>query len=156
MSNSLKQETLFISDLHISIEKPEITRRFISFLQERAQKVEALYILGDLFDSWIGDDDPTPPTNKIRKHLKQLTNSGTKVFMINGNRDFLLGSQFCKETGVTLLNEYTVIDLYGAPTLITHGDLLCTDDLPYQSFRKKSHTLNGNITCFQSLSLFDY
>jgi UDP-2,3-diacylglucosamine hydrolase len=140
MSNSLKQETLFISDLHISIEKPEITRRFISFLQERAQKVEALYILGDLFDSWIGDDDPTPPTNKIRKHLKQLTNSGTKVFMINGNRDFLLGSQFCQETGVILLNEYTVIDLYGTPTLITHGDLLCTDDLPYQSFRKKSHT----------------
>jgi UDP-2,3-diacylglucosamine hydrolase len=136
----LNQEILFISDLHISLEKPEITRRFLAFLQNRAPKAAAVYILGDLFDAWIGDDDPTPPNNKIRKQLKQLTDSGTPVYLQQGNRDFLLGKQFCLDTGVTLLDDYVVVDLYGTPTLLTHGDLLCTDDLPYQAFRAKSHT----------------
>ena len=133
-------ESLFISDLHISLEKPEITRRFLAFLQNRAPKAAAVYILGDLFDAWIGDDDPTPPNNKIRKQLKQLTDSGTQVYLQQGNRDFLLGKQFCRDTGVTLLDDYVVIDLHGTPTLLTHGDLLCTDDLPYQAFRAKSHS----------------
>ena len=136
----MNQEILFISDLHLSLEKPEITRRFLAFLQNRAPKAIAVYILGDLFDAWIGDDDPTPPNHKIRKQLKQLTDSGTQVFLQPGNRDFLLGKQFCQDTGVTLLDDYQVIDLYGTPTLLTHGDLLCTDDLPYQAFRAKSHT----------------
>jgi UDP-2,3-diacylglucosamine hydrolase len=136
----LNQEILFISDLHISLEKPEITRRFLAFLQNRAPKAAAVYILGDLFDAWIGDDDPTPPNNKIRKQLKQLTDSGTQVYLQQGNRDFLLGKQFCQDTGVTLLGDYHVIDLQGTPTLLTHGDLLCSDDLPYQAFRVKSHT----------------
>ena len=136
----MKQEILFISDLHISLEKPEITRRFLSFLTERAPKAAAVYILGDLFDAWIGDDDFTPPNNKIRTQLKQLTDSGTSVYLQQGNRDFLLGKQFSEDTGVTLINEYAVIDLYGTPTLLTHGDLLCTDDLSYQAFRAKSHT----------------
>jgi UDP-2,3-diacylglucosamine hydrolase len=136
----LNQEILFISDLHLSLEKPEITRRFLAFLQNRAPKAIAVYILGDLFDAWIGDDDPTPPNHKIRKQLKQLTDSGTQVFLQPGNRDFLLGKQFCQDTGATLLADYQVIDLYGTPTLLTHGDLLCTDDLPYQAFRAKSHT----------------
>ena len=135
----MNQEILFISDLHLSLEKPEITRRFLAFLQNRAPKAAAVYILGDLFDAWIGDDDPTPPNNKIRKQLKQLTDSGTQVYLQQGNRDFLLGKQFCQDTGVTLLDDYQVIDLYGTPTLLTHGDLLCTDDLPYQAFRAKSH-----------------
>jgi len=139
-SNPLNQEILFISDLHISLEKPEITRRFLAFLQNRAPKAAAVYILGDLFDAWIGDDDPTPPNNTIRKQLKQLTDSGTQVYLQQGNRDFLLGKQFCQDTGVTLLDDYAVIDLHGTPTLLTHGDLLCTDDLPYQAFRVKSHT----------------
>jgi UDP-2,3-diacylglucosamine hydrolase len=139
-SNPLNQEILFISDLHISLEKPEITRRFLAFLQNRAPKAPAVYILGDLFDAWIGDDDPTPPNNKIRRKLKQLTDSGTRVYLQQGNRDFLLGKQFCRDTGVTLLNDYQVIDLQGTQTLLTHGDLLCTDDLPYQAFRVKSHT----------------
>ncbi|MEI6705779.1 MAG: UDP-2,3-diacylglucosamine diphosphatase [Methylococcales bacterium] len=137
----MKKDILFISDLHLSLEKPEITRRFLSFLAGRAKKAKAVYILGDLFDTWIGDDDFMPPNNKIRQQLKQLTNSGTKVFLQQGNRDFLLGKRFAQDTGVTLLDEYAVIDLYGTPTLITHGDLLCTDDLPYQAFRVKSHTL---------------
>jgi UDP-2,3-diacylglucosamine hydrolase len=136
----MNQEILFISDLHISLEKPEITRRFFSFLRDRAPKAAAVYILGDLFDAWIGDDDPTPPNNSIRKQLKQLTSSGTKVFLQQGNRDFLLGKQFSEDTGVILLDEYAVIDLHGTQTLLTHGDLLCTDDLPYQAFRAKSHT----------------
>jgi len=137
----MKNEILFISDLHIALEKPEITRRFLKFLNERAPKAAALYILGDLFDVWVGDDDFTSPTKQIRTHLKQLTESGTKVFLQSGNRDFLLGEQFCQQTGVVLLGDYAVIDLQGTPTLLTHGDLLCTDDLPYQAFRVKSHSL---------------
>ncbi len=136
----MKQDILFISDLHIGFDKPEITQRFLFFLTNRAPKAAAVYILGDLFDVWVGDDDKTPPNNKIRKHLKQLTSSGTLVFLQPGNRDFLLGKQFCLDTGVTLLGDYAVIDLHGTPTLLTHGDLLCTDDLAYQAFRSKSHT----------------
>ena len=136
----MNQEILFISDLHISLEKPEITRRFLAFLKNRTTNASAVYILGDLFDAWIGDDDFTPPNNKIRKALKRLTNSGTRVFLQQGNRDFLLGRKFCQDTGVTLLDDYAVIDLFGTPTLLTHGDLLCTDDQAYQAFRTKSHT----------------
>lgn len=131
---------LFISDLHLSFDKPEITRHFLSFLDKHAKEAEALYILGDLFDAWIGDDDPTPPNGKIKRQLKKLTEAGTRVYLQTGNRDFLLGERFCRETGVSLLGDYAVIDLYGVPTLLTHGDLLCTDDLPYQAFRAKSHT----------------
>jgi len=136
----LKQDIIFISDLHISIEKTEITRRFISFLQNQALNASAVYILGDFFDSWVGDDDNTPPNKKIKQQLKKLTDSGTQVYLQQGNRDFLLGQQFCDEAGITLLDEYTVIDLFGVKTLLTHGDLLCTDDIPYQEFRKKSRT----------------
>jgi UDP-2,3-diacylglucosamine hydrolase len=137
----LTQEILFISDLHLALDKPEITLRFLNFLKNRAPEASALYILGDLFDAWIGDDDPTPPNFKIRNHLKQLIQSGTEVYFQPGNRDFLLGKRFCLETGITLLNDYVVIDLMGSATLITHGDLLCTDDLAYQAFRIKSHTI---------------
>ncbi|MDP2902013.1 MAG: UDP-2,3-diacylglucosamine diphosphatase [Methylovulum sp.] len=136
----MNKDILFISDLHISLDKPEITRLFLGFLQHRALQATAVYILGDLFDAWIGDDDPTPPNHAIRKQLKQLTNSGIKVYFQPGNRDFLLGKQFCEQTGVMRLDDYAVIDIYGTPTLLTHGDLLCTDDLPYQAFRAKSHT----------------
>ena len=136
----MSQEILFISDLHLSLDKPEITRRFLGFLQQRAPTAQALYILGDLFDTWIGDDDPTPPTHSIRKQLKTLTASGTRVYLQPGNRDFLLGARFCAETGVTLLEDYALIDLGGTPTLLTHGDLLCTDDIAYQQFRKKSRS----------------
>jgi len=136
----VNKDILFISDLHISLDKPEITRRFLAFLKTRAPQAAALYILGDLFDAWIGDDDSTPPNNAIRKQLKQLIDSGTAVYLQQGNRDFLLGKQFCEDTGVTLLDEYAVIDLHGIPTLLTHGDLLCTDDLPYQAFRAKART----------------
>lgn len=133
-------ETLFISDLHLSIEKPELIRCFLNFLNQRALQADRLYILGDLFDSWVGDDDYTPPNAKIRKALKKLTQSGTQVFFQSGNRDFLLGERFGRETGVQLLGDYAVIELNGQATLLTHGDLLCTDDLPYQQFRLKSRS----------------
>ncbi|MCX7083946.1 MAG: UDP-2,3-diacylglucosamine diphosphatase [Methylococcales bacterium] len=136
----MHQDILFISDLHLGLEKPDITRRFLHFLKTRANTADSLYILGDLFDAWIGDDDPTPPNNQIRKHLRELVQSGVPVFLQPGNRDFLLGQKFCKDTGVVLLDDYVVIDLFGTPTLLTHGDLLCTDDLAYQEFREKSHT----------------
>jgi UDP-2,3-diacylglucosamine hydrolase len=136
----LKKDILFISDLHLSLEKTEITRRFLDFLARRAISAKALYILGDLFDAWIGDDDNTPPNKSIKKALRQLVDSGTAVFLLQGNRDFLLGQDFCKETGITLLDEYAVIDLNGSSTLLTHGDLLCSDDLAYQAFRIKSHS----------------
>jgi len=136
----LKQDIIFISDLHISLEKKEITRRFLFFLENRASQAQAVYILGDLFDAWIGDDDNTPPNKTIKKSLEQLTSSGTRVFLQLGNRDFLLGKEFAEETGVVLLGDYQVIDLFGVNTLLMHGDLLCSDDIPYQQFRAKSHT----------------
>ncbi len=136
----MNNETLFISDLHISLDKPEITRSFLWFLENRASKAQSLYILGDLFDAWVGDDDYTPPTNKIRKQLKKLTDAGTRLYFQPGNRDFLLGQRFCRETGMTLLGDYQLIDLNGVPTLLTHGDLLCSDDVAYQQFRVKSRS----------------
>jgi len=131
----LKSETLFISDLHLALDKPDISRRFLSFLQKRASKAQRLYILGDLFDTWVGDDDYTPPTRQIRSQLRQLTNTGVRVYLQPGNRDFLLGERFSRETGVVLLADYECMDLYGVRTLLTHGDLLCSDDTAYQQFR---------------------
>ncbi|MEQ1560600.1 MAG: UDP-2,3-diacylglucosamine diphosphatase [Methyloglobulus sp.] len=136
----MTKEILFISDLHLSWDKPEITRCFLAFLEHRAHKAAALYILGDLFDAWVGDDDSSPPYPKIREGLKRLTESGTKVSLQLGNRDFLLGEKFCLDTGVIMIPDPVVIDLFGEPTLLMHGDLLCTDDLPYQAFRSKSRT----------------
>ncbi len=136
----MKQDIIFISDLHLALEKKEITRRFLNFLENQARSAVAVYILGDLFDAWIGDDDNTPPNKKIKTHLKQLSDSGTQIFLQQGNRDFLMGKKFCLQTGITLLDEYAVIELNGEKTLLTHGDLLCTDDIPYQQFRIKSHS----------------
>lgn len=126
--------------MHLSLEKKEITHHFLSFLKNQATEADAIYILGDLFDSWVGDDNNMPPNKKIKAHFKQLTDSGTQVFLQQGNRDFLLGQVFCDETGIVLLGEYAVIDLFGVKTLLMHGDLLCSDDLDYQAFREKSHT----------------
>ncbi len=136
----MKTECFFISDLHLALEKPAVTRKFLQFLQQEATQAQAIYILGDLFDTWVGDDDFFPPTRRIKKQLKQLISQGTQVFLQVGNRDFLLGQRFCTDTGVELLEDCAVIVLNGVKTLLMHGDLLCTDDLPYQAFRAKSHT----------------
>jgi UDP-2,3-diacylglucosamine hydrolase len=112
----------------------------VYFLQTKARAAKAVYILGDLFDAWVGDDDFTAPNAQIRRELKQLTDSGVEVYLQRGNRDFLIGERFVRETGVILLDDYAVIDLEGERTLLTHGDLLCSDDLLYQMFRKKSRS----------------
>ena len=133
-------ETLFISDLHLSRSRPEVTTRFLRFLEQRARRVERLYILGDLFDAWVGDDDPSPPNPTVISALNILSQSGTSVYLQQGNPDFLIGEQFLRAAAVELLDDYTVIDLYGIPTLLMHGDLLCSDDVAYLQFRAKSHT----------------
>ncbi len=137
MPTALRPETLFISDLHLSQDRPATTQRFRQFLKTRASGAERLYILGDLFDAWIGDDDPTPLASQVKTGLKVLVDAGTAVYFQHGNRDFLIGERFVRETGISLLDDYAVIDLYGTATLIAHGDLLCTDDIPYQTARAR-------------------
>jgi UDP-2,3-diacylglucosamine hydrolase len=128
-------ETLIISDLHLSAERPRATEIFVRFARERAAAADALYIVGDLFDAWIGDDDDGALASTVREALRALTAQGVAVFFQGGNRDFLVGERFAAETGVRLIPELTVVDLYGTPTLLTHGDLLCTDDVDYQKAR---------------------
>jgi UDP-2,3-diacylglucosamine hydrolase len=127
--------TLLISDLHLEESRPDITRAFLAFLQDRAVSAHTLYILGDLFEAWIGDDEHTPLQEQIAAALKQVSSSGTAVYVMHGNRDFLLGPDYCQRIGATLLDDPTVIDLYGTPTLLMHGDSLCTADVEYQKFR---------------------
>ena len=110
--------------------------RFLAFLQERAPDADALFILGDLFDAWIGDDNNEAPYPDIRYRLASLTDSGTEVLIQHGNRDFLLGDAFCKHTGAQLIPDEMVIDLFGTKTLLMHGDTLCTDDHAYQEARR--------------------
>ena len=135
------EQMLFISDLHLSPTRPRITSLFLLFLQERARGTTALYILGDLFDCWVGDDDPTPPRMQVIKGLRQLADAGTKVNIVQGNRDFLLAERFARECGAQIINDNTVIDCNGEPTLLMHGDLLCTDDKVYQEFRELSRSV---------------
>lgn len=131
--------TLFIADLHLCTEEPAITAGFLRFLAGDARKADALYILGDLFEAWIGDDDPNPLHGQMAAAIKALVDSGVPCFFIHGNRDFLLGRRFARESGMTLLPQEKVLDLYGRNVLIMHGDTLCTDDAGYQAFRAKVH-----------------
>jgi UDP-2,3-diacylglucosamine hydrolase len=128
--------TLFISDLHLDGARPDITAQFLDFLDREARRAPALYILGDLFEAWIGDDDPDPDKRRVLQGLRSVTSAGVKTFLIHGNRDFLIGNRFCRETGVELLNDGTLIDMYGRRVLLMHGDLLCTDDHAYQRLRR--------------------
>jgi len=132
--------TLFIADLHLQTEEPAITAGFLRFLQGEARHADALYILGDLFEAWIGDDDPNPLHREIAIAIKALVDSGVPCFFVHGNRDFLLGKRYARDCGMTLLAEETVLDLYGRNILIMHGDTLCTDDTGYLAFRAKVHT----------------
>ncbi|WP_372982631.1 UDP-2,3-diacylglucosamine diphosphatase [Marinobacter sediminum] len=127
--------TLFISDLHLEESRPDITEAFLGFLKEKAHGVEQLYILGDFFEAWIGDDERTPLQEQIAAALRAVNESGTEIFLMHGNRDFLIGHDFCDRAGATLLDDPTVVDLYGTPTLLMHGDSLCTADVEYQKFR---------------------
>jgi len=145
--------TLFIADLHLQTEEPAITAGFLRFLQGEARHADALYILGDLFEAWIGDDDPNPLHREIAIAIKALVDSGVPCFFVHGNRDFLLGKRYARECGMTLLAEETVLDLYGRNILIMHGDTLCTDDTGYLAFRAKVHT-PWIQTLFLALPLF--
>ena len=128
-------ETLFVADLHLDRERPQIIDLFTRFTDDRASRADALYILGDLFEYWIGDDDPAEGLESVLVALKALGDRGVQVYFMHGNRDFLIGKQFADRTGCRLLDGSKVIDLYGENTLIMHGDTLCTDDTAYQSFR---------------------
>lgn len=132
--------TLFIADLHLQTEEPAITAGFLRFLRGEAKSADALYILGDLFEAWIGDDDPNPLHREMAAAIKALVDSGVPCYFIHGNRDFLIGQRYARESGMTLLPEEQVLDLYGRNILIMHGDTLCTDDTGYLAFRAKVHT----------------
>ena len=127
--------TLFISDLHLSGERPRVTKLFIQFLHNQARTAEALYILGDLFEAWLGDDMILPDYQPALEAMKNLSDSGVPLYFMHGNRDFLVGEQFTELSGARLLEDPAVIDLYGQTTLLLHGDTLCTDDTAYQEFR---------------------
>lgn len=132
--------TLFIADLHLQTEEPAITAGFLRFLQGEARQADALYILGDLFEAWIGDDDPNPLHQQIASAIKAVVDAGVPCYFIHGNRDFLVGQRFARQSGMILLAEEERLDLYGREVLIMHGDTLCTDDQGYLAFRAKVHT----------------
>lgn len=132
-------KTYFISDLHLSPSRPDITQCFLEFMTTEAINADALYVLGDLFEFWIGDDDTSDFATSIRKTFRDLTASGVPCFFTQGNRDFLVGKKFAKQTGLTLLDEVSTIDVYGKKAVVLHGDTLCTDDVKYLAFREKVH-----------------
>jgi UDP-2,3-diacylglucosamine hydrolase len=129
-------ETLFISDLHLDKERPQFIALCKRFLSQDAPRADALYILGDLFEYWLGDDDPATEMESVISALRRLSDLGVPVYFVHGNRDFLIGTGFSQRSGCQLLADTHVIDLYKIPTLIMHGDTLCTDDIAYQRFRK--------------------
>lgn len=129
--------TLFISDLHLHEHRPDITATLIATLKAYQNTASTLYILGDLFEVWLGDDDSSPLIEQISEALYSWSTDGGELYLQHGNRDFLLGQQFCNDVGATLLEENTLIELNGEPTLLLHGDSLCTDDVDYQNFRQQ-------------------
>jgi UDP-2,3-diacylglucosamine hydrolase len=131
--------TLFISDLHLDASRPQITRLFLDFLQNEASQADALYILGDLFEAWIGDDASDTTGDVVADALARLHGRDVPCFYIHGNRDFLLGDAYARRARMTLLPDPIVIDIDGERTLLMHGDTLCTDDAPYQAFRQQTH-----------------
>jgi len=127
---------LLISDLHLEEERPDISRAFLHFLETRACQAEALYILGDFFEVWIGDDAMTPFQRSIAQALRSLSGSGTRIYLMHGNRDFMLGKSFCRAAGCTLLADPSVVELNGERALLMHGDSLCTRDEGYMRLRR--------------------
>ena len=130
--------TLFVSDLHLDPERPAATELFGRFLDGEARGADALYVLGDLFEAWVGDDDPSTAGAFVADRLRALADSGVPTYFIRGNRDFLLGEDYARRAGMTILPDPAVVMLRGEPTLVLHGDLLCTDDTAYQQFRAQT------------------
>ncbi|OGT53295.1 MAG: UDP-2,3-diacylglucosamine diphosphatase [Gammaproteobacteria bacterium RIFCSPHIGHO2_12_FULL_42_13] len=131
-------KTQFIADLHLTEEQKNITQLFLTFLKTCGRDVDALYILGDLFEVWIGDDDSSAFHAQIKAALRQATENGLSIYLMHGNRDFLIGKKFMRDTGCRLLTDPCVINLYGVSILLMHGDTLCTQDMDYLKFRKKA------------------
>lgn len=131
--------TLFISDLHLASDTPEANDTLLKFLRETAPAADALYVLGDLFDYWVGDDMLTQPFERgIADAFRALADTGVPIYFMHGNRDFLIGRRFARASGMKILRDPTLIDLYGSRTLLMHGDTLCTDDVDYLKWRKKT------------------
>jgi UDP-2,3-diacylglucosamine hydrolase len=130
------EKTLFISDLHLDAENSVITQCFLNFLQSRATGCKSLYILGDLFEAWVGDDDNSPLSRTVANALQQLSQSGSAVYIMHGNRDFLIGKEFADKCGASLLEEPAIISCHGQKLALLHGDTLCTRDVEYLQFRK--------------------
>ena len=128
--------TLFISDLHLEAERPDIARQFLQFLEQEASEADDLYILGDLFEAWVGDDDPNTHYFTIKRALRKIVDKGIPVYFMHGNRDFMIGRGFANETGVEILKDPYKVQMYGQKVLLSHGDVLCTDDVQYQRVRK--------------------
>jgi len=128
--------TFFISDLHLDPVQPAIARQFLRFLKEEARRASHLYILGDLFEVWLGDDDPDPAAREIVAALRDLTDAGVPCSFMHGNRDFLVGERFARETGCRLLRDGTIVEMQGERVLLMHGDVLCADDHSYQRLRR--------------------
>lgn len=129
--------TLLLSDVHLDASRPDITAQFLAYIDEARGRFETVYILGDLFEAWVGDDDTDPHNRDVEKALKRLSDHGIKLFFQHGNRDFLIGEDFSVRTGCTLLPEKWVTHLHGRDVLMMHGDSLCTDDVEYQDFRRQ-------------------
>ena len=130
----------FISDIHLSDKHPELTQAFYTFLKESKEACTHLFILGDLFEAWIGDDDSTPLIQEIKSALREFTTNGPETFFIHGNRDFLIGQTFAEETGITLLPDPYSLVINEQKIVISHGDFLCTDDVDYITFRNQVRT----------------
>ena len=130
---------LFVSDLHLSDDTPDIEAAFIGLLKQEPS-LDSLVMLGDVFEAWVGDDDDAPLADRIRLALRALADSGAEILFNRGNRDFMLGEQFARDIGGTLLPDQTVLEVAGQPTLVLHGDTLCTDDVDYQQFRQLVHS----------------
>lgn len=132
--------TLFISDLHLCTKQPQCAQAFQNFMRHTAPEAEAVYILGDLFEYWAGDDDLSEPFHRqMTQTMRALADGGTRLYIMHGNRDLLMGKAMEQVSGATLLSDPTLLDLYGTPTLLSHGDMLCTDDTAYQTWRMQVH-----------------
>jgi UDP-2,3-diacylglucosamine hydrolase len=131
--------TLFISDLHLCGTRPAATAAFLEFLRNDAAKADALYILGDLFEFWAGDDDTDEAFLQVQQGLRELTQQNIPCYVMHGNRDFMIGNTFAKNTGTQLLDDPTLVDMYGQKVVLSHGDILCTDDEAYQRYRRIVH-----------------
>jgi UDP-2,3-diacylglucosamine hydrolase len=128
--------TLFISDLHLDPARPDITQQALEFLARETQDADALYVLGDLFEAWVGDDDPEPEKARVVAALRKLADGGLPCYFMHGNRDFLVGERFAAASGCRILPDPTVTEVHGTPVILMHGDTLCTDDHEYQALRR--------------------